>query len=232
MKEPFRKSTFYDFACYLSFCPTSVQFQWNGNKKTTVTLDSTGEVQYTLWLLHSSSEVTLCPHGNSEYASDTQWPVDSNPILLKETPTHRCPTALPHLPCVVGDLLVTVVTATTGTQHRSTTPAGIATAFHRPHQLETRGMSASAYFEIKKNKNKKNTVYFFPKKLSLYPHGLEMVPSFPTPQEALVQSCPSVWGTSLREKTVAMRERKGWSLWGSLAARPCTKGHGTRKTSL
>lgn len=161
MKEPFRKSTFYDFACYLSFCPTSVQFQWNGNKKTTVTLDSTGEVQYTLWLLHSSSEVTLCPHGNSEYASDTQWPVDSNPILLKETPTHRCPTALPHLPCVVGDLLVTVVTATTGTQHRSTTPAGIATAFHRPHQLETRGMSASAYFEIKKNKNKKKYSVFF-----------------------------------------------------------------------
>lgn len=59
-----------------------------------------------------------------------------------------------------------------------------------------------------------------------------MVPSFPTPQEALVQSCPSVWGTSLREKTVAMRECKGWSLWGSLADRPCTKGHGTRKTSL
>lgn len=59
-----------------------------------------------------------------------------------------------------------------------------------------------------------------------------MVPSVPTPQEALVQSCLSVAVTSLREKTVATRERKGWSLWGSPAARPCTKGYGTRKTSL
>lgn len=49
-------------ATYLSaqqVCSSSekqTKIKWK--KKKTVTLNSTGEVQYTLWLLHSSSEIT------------------------------------------------------------------------------------------------------------------------------------------------------------------------------
>lgn len=83
-----------------------------------------------------------------------------------------------------------------------------AAAFHRSHQLDTRGMSASAYFEILKKQ-----CNLFPRSYLYFLTGWRWssLAFIPTPSGGTESSCPAVRGTSLREKAAAMRECKGWS---------------------
>lgn len=120
----------------------------------------------------------------------------------------------------MGDELLTTVTARTGTY------CSHSHGFPEIPEMDARGMSASAYFKIKKKKknpqfNLFSRSYFYFLMGGRWSH----LAFIPNPSGGYVRYKPQ------RENTVAVRGCEGQAPLGSLAPRPCTEVHG-RKAAL